>query len=99
MVHGGALATVIDENLGRVAIRHLPERTGVTANMQINYRAPVFSGNFYSFHAAIDTERTTERKAYATVEVRDPTGKLCAEGSGLFVVPKQYQLRKVGDRF
>jgi acyl-coenzyme A thioesterase PaaI-like protein len=28
VVHGGALATVMDESLGRVAVRLLPERTG-----------------------------------------------------------------------
>ncbi|KAL5366017.1 HotDog domain-containing protein [Aspergillus floccosus] len=99
MVHGGALATVIDENVGRVAVRHFPEKTGVTANLEINYRAPVYSGNFYSIHATLDTERSTDRKGYVTGEVRDPTGRLCAEASGLFVVPKQYKLQRIGDKF
>ncbi|KAJ5945986.1 hypothetical protein N7454_002825 [Penicillium verhagenii] len=99
MVHGGALGTIMDENMGRAAVRHLPERTGVTANMNINYRAPVYSGAFYTFHARLDQERSTDRKAYTTCEVRDVAGKICAEATGLFVVPKQYQLTRLGDRF
>ena len=99
VVHGGALGTVMDESLGRVAIRHLPERTGVTANLEINYRAPVYSGNFYSFHATVDQERSSDRKAYVTGEVRDPVGRLCAQASGLFVVPKKYKLQEVGTEY
>ncbi|KAH8431595.1 PaaI family thioesterase [Aspergillus melleus] len=99
VVHGGALGTVIDESLGRVAIRHLPARTGVTANLEINYRAPVYSGNFYSFHATVDQERSNDRKAYVTGEVRDPVGRLCAQASALFVVPKNYKLQEVGTKY
>lgn len=99
VVHGGALGTVIDENLGRVAIRHFPERTGVTANLNLNYRAPVFSDRFYSLHTSLDQERSTDRKAYATCEVRNMSGQLCVEASGLFVVPKKLKLAKVGEHF
>ncbi|KAJ5887444.1 hypothetical protein N7495_007485 [Penicillium taxi] len=96
LVHGGALATVIDENLGRVAIRHFPARTGVTANLNINYRHPTFSNMFYSLHTTLDLERSTDRKAYATCQVRDLSGKVCVEASGLFVVPRNFALAEVG---
>ncbi|KAJ5110176.1 hypothetical protein N7532_002821 [Penicillium argentinense] len=99
MVHGGALGTVIDENLGRAAIRRFPARTGVTANLNVNYRAPVYSGHFYSFHTTLDQERSTDRKAYAKCEVRDMAGDLCVEATGLFVVPKRLQLRTIGETF
>ncbi|EAW08866.1 PaaI family thioesterase [Aspergillus clavatus NRRL 1] len=99
VVHGGAIAAVLDENLGRAAIRHLPERTGVTANLEINYRAPVYSGNFYTCHATVDPEKSSDRKAYVTGEVRDPVGRICAQASALFVVPKGFKLRTVGERF
>ncbi|KAF5865290.1 hypothetical protein ETB97_004498 [Aspergillus alliaceus] len=99
IVHGGALATVIDENLGRVAIRSFPERTGVTANLEIKYRTPVYSGNFYTFHSRIDRERTTDRKAYVTGEVRDPVGRVCVQASALFVVPKKYKLQEIGEQY
>ncbi|KAJ6003179.1 hypothetical protein N7451_005726 [Penicillium sp. IBT 35674x] len=99
MVHGGALGTVIDENMGRAAIRHFPERTGVTANMNINYRRPVYSGLFYTFHTRLDQERSTDRKAYTICEVRDLTGQVCVEATGLFVVPKKFKLASIGDKF
>lgn len=99
VVHGGVLATVLDENLGRVAIRCFPERTGVTANLNVSYRAPVYSGNFYTFHSRLDQERSTDRKAFVVGEVRDPGGKVCVQAEGLFVVPKTYKLRKVGDNY
>ncbi|EYE96937.1 PaaI family thioesterase [Aspergillus ruber CBS 135680] len=99
ITHGGALATVIDENLGRVALRSFPGKTGVTANLQLNYRAPVYSGHFYTFHSRLDRERTTERKAYVTGEVRDPLGGLCVEASALFVVPKKLKLKELGEEY
>ncbi|KAF9249247.1 hypothetical protein DTO012A7_452 [Penicillium roqueforti] len=99
MVHGGALATVIDENLGRVAIRHFPSRTGVTANLELNYRAPVYSDNFYTLHTTLDQERSTDTKAYTKCEVRDMAGQLCVEATGLFVVPKTLKLNMVGEYF
>ncbi|KAE8150017.1 HotDog domain-containing protein [Aspergillus avenaceus] len=99
IVHGGALATVIDENLGRVAVRHLPQKTGVTANLEMKYRAPVFSGNFYTFHSEVDRERSTDRKAFVVGEVRDPVGRLCVQASALFVVPKTYKLKEIGEEY
>ncbi|KAJ5101118.1 hypothetical protein N7456_007170 [Penicillium angulare] len=99
MVHGGALGTVIDENMGRAALRHFPARTGLTANLNINYRAPVYSGNFYTFHTQLDPERSTDVKGYVSCQIRDQAGQLCVEASGLFVVPKKFQLARMGDKF
>ncbi|KAJ5825251.1 hypothetical protein N7474_002389 [Penicillium riverlandense] len=99
VVHGGALGTVIDESLGRAAIRHFPARTGVTANLDIHYRAPVFSGNFYTLHSTVDQSRSTDRKAFATCEVRDLGGRVCVEASGIFVVPKRLQLERIGEEY
>lgn len=70
-----------------------------SANLEINYRAPVYSGNFYTFHSQVDPERSTERKAFVTGEIRDPVGRVCAQASAIFVVPKGFKLRKIGERF
>ncbi|KAL4956249.1 HotDog domain-containing protein [Aspergillus filifer] len=99
MVHGGAMATILDETLARVAIHHFPERTGVTANLDVNYVAPASSEEFYYVYAYLDYGRSTDRKAYVKGEVRDSYGKLCATASGLFLVPKGYQLQKLGDDY
>ena len=85
----------MDERLGRVALRVFPEGTGVTANLNIDYRAPVISSNFYIVHAKYDDEKSTERKAYVDGTIHDISGNLCAEATGLFVVPKTLKLERV----
>ena len=51
VVHGGALATVLDESLGRAAILHFPSRVGVTARLELTYRAPTYDLEFYVVRA------------------------------------------------
>lgn len=99
VVHGGALATLVDENLGRVAIHHFPERTAVTANLDINYRRPVYSQEYYTLHTVLEMARSTDRKAYAKTELRDSFGRVCLEAEGLFVVPKKLKLEPLGDNY
>ncbi|KAK2795898.1 hypothetical protein FQN50_009676 [Emmonsiellopsis sp. PD_5] len=94
--HGGAIATVLDESLGRVAIRTFPARTGVTANLNIDYRKSVHARQFYTVTVEYDDENSTERKGVVRGEVRDINGTLCAEATGLFVVPKKFTLRSLG---
>ncbi|KAL4904691.1 hypothetical protein BDW74DRAFT_178780 [Aspergillus multicolor] len=99
VIHGGALATVLDEHLARVAIQNLPARTAVTANLNINYKKPAISGKHYVIEAVIDQERSTDQKAYVEGIVRDSHGEVYAEATGLFVVPRGYQLRKLEGSF
>ncbi|PGH08642.1 hypothetical protein GX51_01162 [Blastomyces parvus] len=99
IVHGGVIATLLDESLGRVAIRSFPARTGVTANLNIDYVRPVKALEFYTVTAEHDPEKSTERKAIVKGEVRDSKGRLCATGNALFVVPKTVTLRTLGDNF
>lgn len=98
VVHGGLLATVLDESLGRVALRSVPAKTGVTAHLNVDYRAPVSAGEFYTVHTRLDKERSTDRKAYVSGEIRSLTGKLCCESDALFVVPKKFALGEL-ERF
>lgn len=100
IAHGGILSTLLDESLGRVGLRSLPAETGVTANLNVNFRKPVIDSNFYTIHASLDQDRSTERKAYVTGQIRDLEGKLYTEASGLFVVPRNIpSLRKVSKSF
>ena len=75
------------------------EPDGVTANLSINYQHPVLSGNFYIVHVNLDREKSTDRKAYVTGEIRDLSGKVCVEGTGLFVVPKGFPLTQLPEHF
>ena len=93
------MSTLLDESLGRVAMRSLPASTGVTANLNVNFRKPATDSNFYTVHANLDHDLTTKSKAYVTGQICDLEGKVYTEASALFVVPKKIALRKVGNSF
>jgi len=57
LVHGGALSTVCDEVLGRVALRSAEKRTGVTATLQVAYLDASFPGRWYFLHAGLDKSK------------------------------------------
>lgn len=110
--HGGALATILDEALGRCAISTLPARTGVTARLELQYRAPVMLPGVYTVECrpdevppAADSPQAEVggpgelRKLWCTAELRSMDGKLCVVARGLFVVPRSYALARVKDRF
>ncbi|EED19338.1 thioesterase family protein [Talaromyces stipitatus ATCC 10500] len=100
IVHGGILATVLDETLGRVAIRSVPAHTGVTAHLDIKYINAVKSDRPYLVVAYLDKERSTDRKAYVTGGIFDPiTKKVYCRCEALFVVPKGLSLRRIEERF
>jgi acyl-coenzyme A thioesterase PaaI-like protein len=98
IVHGGLLATVLDETLGRVAIRSVPAHTGVTAHLDVQYQYLMLTERFYKIIATLDRERSTDRKSYVTAYIYDREGKLYCKGEALFVVPKNISLRPL-ERF
>ncbi|KDN37607.1 hypothetical protein RSAG8_10012, partial [Rhizoctonia solani AG-8 WAC10335] len=54
IVHGGLLATLLDETLARNALLNLPAKVGLTANLSINYRAPARADQFIAIHTHLD---------------------------------------------
>jgi acyl-coenzyme A thioesterase PaaI-like protein len=98
-VHGGALATILDECMGRVAILNLPARTAVTANLNINYRNMARSGQAYFVLVHIDRSASTDRKAIVTGKIYNQNSDLCVEAVGTFVVPRNYQLKELEAKF
>ncbi|KAL2759228.1 hypothetical protein ACRALDRAFT_1075451 [Sodiomyces alcalophilus JCM 7366] len=91
IVHGGLLATLLDEGLARCCFDALPNKIAVTAKLEVNYRNPTPAGSFVVLRA--ETKRVEGRKAWVegrietlTDEGEEPT--VLAEGSGLFVSPK-----------
>ncbi|KAL1924415.1 uncharacterized protein VTP21DRAFT_7450 [Calcarisporiella thermophila] len=86
IVHGGLLATLLDEAFAHVAIPNLPGKTGFTANMNINYRRPCFAGRFVIIRSKLT--QLEGRKAYAEASICDLEGNIYTEGTSLFVAPK-----------
>ncbi|CUM56609.1 uncharacterized protein AC631_04396 [Debaryomyces fabryi] len=46
IIHGGLLATMLDELTCRLAFQNNPSGSGVTANLNINYRQPCFVNTY-----------------------------------------------------
>ena len=92
LVHGGMLATMMDEGLARCAFPAMPNGVGVTANLQINYRHTTRTAQFLVLRAR--TIKVEGRKAWAEgwIESLEPAGvgeaQKLIEATALFVEPR-----------
>lgn len=91
IVHGGLLATLLDEGFAGCCFDALPHRIGVTANLNINYRSPAPAGRFFVLRAT--TTKVDGRKAWVegrleTLEDGDTKPTTVVEGNGLFISPR-----------
>jgi adenylylsulfate kinase len=92
IVHGGMLATMLDEGLARCCFAALPNKVGMTANLNINYRAPAPAGAFVVLRAV--TTKVEGRKAWVEGHIETLVGEgetplVLAEASALFIEPRQ----------
>jgi acyl-coenzyme A thioesterase PaaI-like protein len=99
VTHGGVTATVMDESLGRCAIRQFPSKTGVTANLELNYLKPIVTNSFYVIRAIPQREGYTEHKGWVNGRLETLEGRVCVEAKGLFVVPKKFRTRPISGNF
>lgn len=91
IVHGGLLATMLDEGLARCCFPALPNRIGVTANLNIDYRKPVMADNYIVLRAT--TVKVEGRKAWVegrleTLPEGDEEPVVLVEAKALFIEPK-----------
>jgi acyl-coenzyme A thioesterase PaaI-like protein len=93
VTHGGVSATIMDETLGRCAVHQFPSKTGVTANLNLNYLKPAITNSFYVIRAMPEKDGATDtkQKVYGRLETID--GTVCVEGTALFVVPKKFKTK------
>jgi 3'-phosphoadenosine 5'-phosphosulfate synthase len=92
IVHGGLLATILDESLARCCFAALPNKIGMTANLNINYRAPVPAGSYIVLRAK--TTKVEGRKAWVEGRLESlvadgETPVIYADASALFIEPRQ----------
>ncbi|KAG6856803.1 hypothetical protein H0H87_000500 [Tephrocybe sp. NHM501043] len=105
IIHGGLLATLLDETLARTAIANLPDKVGVTALLTLNYRAPTRAdqvGQLLSICSSTDRPQfivirtflneAKGRKATVTGRVEALDGTLLVEASATFVQPRYAKL-------
>jgi 3'-phosphoadenosine 5'-phosphosulfate synthase len=97
IIHGGFIATMLDEGLATCCFAALPHKIGVTANLNINYRKPARAGNYYVLRAK--TTNVDGRKAWVEGKLETLTpdgtpGVVVADATALFISPKYAAVRK-----
>jgi acyl-coenzyme A thioesterase PaaI-like protein len=95
IVHGGLLATIMDECLTRCCCPAFEKKVGVTASLNIDYRSPAKANSFYVLKA--DVTEFQGRKAWVTgrIETLPVPGKkttLIAEAKSLFLEPRETEV-------
>lgn len=92
IVHGGLLATILDEGLARCCFPALPNKLGVTANLNIDYRRPAMAESYAVLRAT--TTKVEGRKAWVEgwIETLPKNGEepvVLVEAKALFIEPKE----------
>ncbi|GEQ68431.1 hypothetical protein JCM33374_g2099 [Metschnikowia sp. JCM 33374] len=67
IVHGGLLATILDEVSCRLAFQNIKSKKGVTANLNINYYRPCKTGSYIMVKCSV--AKKTGRKCWIRGEV------------------------------
>lgn len=83
VVHGGIVATMLDEAMGMACTRIHEIHGAVTANMNITFRSPVLSGK--PIHIQAESDRDG-RKFNCSAEIHDESGKVLAEATSLWIL-------------
>ena len=90
IIHGGLLATLLDEGLARCGFSALPNNIGVTANLNINYRHPAPAGSYVVLKAELTKVEGRKVWVKGRIEMLGETvepGKLLVEAEALFIEP------------
>ncbi|RPB01836.1 hypothetical protein L873DRAFT_1675164 [Choiromyces venosus 120613-1] len=105
-IHGGLIATIIDEALGRTALNVLPTRNVVTAKLTLTYKRPtpaqrpselLPTPNEFIVLRTWVVERT-DRKATVQARLEDSEGRTLVESDAIFVVPRGWKLDELPKR-
>lgn len=97
VVHGGILATLLDETLNRTAMAE--GRWTMTGRLDVRYRAPAPVGQALRITARQLSSRARMIQASGEIRLKDAPHTVIATAEGLFMpVPDAYQ-RDTSDRF
>lgn len=91
IIHRGFLATLMDEGLSRCSFASLPNQYGVTAKLDLKYKAPVPSQSYLLLHAHVTEAKGRRVKAEGnlhTLEANKKAETVLVEGSVVMVEPR-----------
>ncbi|RKP34711.1 HotDog domain-containing protein, partial [Dimargaris cristalligena] len=87
IIHGGLLATIVDEAFARLAFAFLPGHSGFTANLNVDYRSPVPADIMVVLVISID--RVDGRKVFLKARMSSLDGKFTfLESTSLYIAPR-----------
>jgi uncharacterized protein (TIGR00369 family) len=84
VVHGGIVATLLDETMGLACTQGLGLSGAMTAEISVRFRAPVLVDSPVTVRARAVRDG---RKLNCTAEVVSPEGLVLAEGAALWILP------------
>ncbi|KAF7978660.1 hypothetical protein HWV62_45182 [Athelia sp. TMB] len=90
IVHGGMLAALLDEALGRTGVLSLPGGVGFTASMTVEYRSQTRADQFVAIRTTV--ARKEGRKAWVEGVLEDLSGKALVEAKALYIQPSKIDL-------
>ena len=85
-VHGGIIATVIDESTGAALMPLIETPSAPTVSLNVEYLYPVSVGGTYSVLS--DVVRKGRAMAVVDARIVDEEGKLLVRGTSYFQVPR-----------
>ena len=92
VVHGGALATLVDEGLARCCFGALPNKLAMTARLELSFAKPVPADSYLALRAR--TVKVEGRKAWVegrleSLPMDGGEPVVYVEAKGLFIEPKR----------
>ncbi|KFY03866.1 hypothetical protein V490_00068 [Pseudogymnoascus sp. VKM F-3557] len=92
IVHGGMLATILDEGFANCCSAAFPNKSGMTAKLDITYRSPVFARNYVVLR--VNMAKMQGRKIWVegkieTLVTEGEEPVLMVEASALFIESRQ----------
>ncbi len=98
-MHGGILATILDETMSWTAI-HLTSHFILTRDINISFKKPIFIGS--QLTATGEVIEKSGKKALLKAQIRDENDTLCCFGKGefaLFTKPEFGRLKIIPEDF
>ncbi|KTW26984.1 hypothetical protein T552_02475 [Pneumocystis carinii B80] len=103
IVHGGLLATLIDEGFAKCSYSVVPNKLRFTANLNINYKTPAKANNYYVLKAKVTKIEGRKTWVEGNIETlssyslflnKETKPVIIAEATALFIEPKNPLLIK-----
>jgi len=85
VIHGGIVAALLDEALGRTSVLGNNRAWTMTGRLEVRYRRYVPYGPLLRVRASLDTERRRMHQASGVLTLADDERVVLAEATGIFL--------------